>query len=1104
MSSRTQYFAAILAGCALFLIALTHAIFAPAAHAQGAGDAAAERAHDIITDALSGAGEADARAAADAELEGQRVYQLDLHCDLPICHNPVYEQRLLDISGLYVGMRFSREAMRLAERRLAKTGFFEELTLRNRLDSRGVRVQIRARGAVLIRNIEFIGVDGAPFEADLRKLLIYRRAQSYQENESRARTQVKTLEDEFEKFGFFGTHIKMFVRPVEGESHLVDLVFEIEKGRELEICEVGIRGLRTLTYDQAREHLLSGHSFFVRRLGLSSPKFTTDLFKEGQDALVKHYRSLGFFQARIVGKVATQHPERGCVDMLVDVSEGPRWSVDFRGDLEVSSADLRAELPFYESGFVDSEEIGRAEDAIRRLYETRGYPFTQVSSFEEREDRLDRELVFDIDAGPRLQISEIVLHGNEHFESAELLESFQTRVFGLFTEGGYLQGEQLLRDMAALEEFYHAEGFLRAEVTRFELELLHETRSLRIHIFLDEGELTRVHQVRFEGNRTLTDGLLAGQTKIHSGDAIMPLEIRADRSRLVQRYTSYGYPMVDVETSCQTLDGRQIECDAPQRAPQCTTASLEELDQRCFWREGEQTTRVCPRVVDEPECQPEGGIQSGQVRVVHHIKEGPFIRVGEILLKGNFKTVSDLIYQELPLKPGAVFDVGELLKGQGNMRSLGVFDSVSVEAIGLDEQARAQAQATAALLISVEESDSRSLDFKFGFEGRDLLADARRLLVTGETQYRDDNLFGRAQRFRPRLIGAFDTLQLFRAGTESAGLGSAQPVTELDYLVGTELIYEHPRFLKSVSGVDKLSLTVSPFYLLDLLGVSNEDVLREEWGLRAELRKELVEVLERLYLSFGIEGKQGALWTPADPMRDGRRIFSPRRITGKLIPELTLDRRDSPLNPREGFYVQVQPALVSGATHGQGGEDPLRDSYLRLSVHASYYLRFLEDLVFGQGLSYGHIIPFIERTRLVTEDERFRLGGAASVRGFRNNSLGPLRQDVPSGGEFMMNYSAELRYPLIRELSFYGAVFFDAGLLVDCFDSTENNAARISCYEDAFGAENPLAQVRTSAGLGIRYLIVDQIPLVFDYGIVLDRRPGEGFGNLNFNLGYSF
>ncbi|MBA2663649.1 MAG: BamA/TamA family outer membrane protein, partial [Bradymonadaceae bacterium] len=421
-----------------------------------------------------------------------------------------------------------------------------------------------------------------------------------------------------------------------------------------------------------------------------------------------------------------------------------------------------------------------------------------------------------------------------------------------------------------------------------------------------------------------------------------------------------------------------------------------------------------------------------------------------------------------------------------------------------DSDVRAE-EITAALIISVEESRARYLDFKVGLEGRDLLGDSRRLLLTGEVQYNDSNLFGLGQRFRPRLIAAIDTLDVLRAGADTAQeLEAAQEFAGLDYLFGAELIYNHPRFLKGWTNIDKLNLTITPFYMLDLLGVTNDQVLREEWGLRLELRKELFELMERLYVSLGIEAKQAATWTTTDLRIGDERIFSPRRTTGKLSPEITLDRRDSPLNPRAGYHLQLKPQLVSGDALTQGAEDVLGDSYLRLNFAASAYVRIFDDVVFGQGLRFGQIIPLFGRQTLVPPDERFYLGGVGSVRGFPTNSLGPVgaRQQA-LGGEFLLNYNAELRYPLIKDINLYGATFFDAGLLTDCFD-TGNTRSVANCYKNAFPDGDRLGNIRTTAGIGLRYLIVDQIPLLFDYGIVLNRKPGESFGSLHFNLGYTF
>jgi outer membrane protein assembly factor BamA len=302
-------------------------------------------------------------------------------------------------------------------------------------------------------------------------------------------------------------------------------------------------------------------------------------------------------------------------------------------------------------------------------------------------------------------------------------------------------------------------------------------------------------------------------------------------------------------------------------------------------------------------------------------------------------------------------------------------------------------------------------------------------------------------------------------------------------------------------GIDKLFATLSPFYVIDLVGVINRQVLREEGGLRIELRKELTELLKRMFLKFGVEVKSIASFAAGGPIIDGERIFSPRRTIGKITPELALDRRNSPLNPTRGFIARLEPAVVSGNALGRGRERFVQDSFLRLTTSFSYYQPLWKRWTLAQSIRAGQIFPVFGRETPVQSEELYYLGGVSSVRGFPDGMLGPLGANQrPGGGEFMLNYNAELRYPLLEQYDIYGASFFDAGLLADCRDDSFEGRG---CYKDiALG--NPLESIRTAMGVGVRAVFFDQIPVVLDYGIVLNRVPGEKFGQIHFNVGYTF
>lgn len=1038
----------------------------------------------------------------DSELAGKPIGRIDITCDLPVCQNPIGVEAFREITGLYIGQAYRTETLRTAEVRLAKTGFFDSIAVEKRLAGGSVSLTIDAEGATLVRRVVFQGIDAPPFESELRKLLSYRQGQAYRDDPDKATAQLESLEAVYEREGYFGTKISMLVKAVEDRSHQVDLVFRIDKGDRRRICDVGIRGVRSMSYSEARDLVLSDFSFLPRRLNILPLYFTAEGFKSGKQALVDDYRRRGFFQARILDSTTNVDEATGCVVLAVDVSEGPHWDLEFKGSDLFNKDELADQMPFYESGYVDSEEIRRASRAIEKLYETRGYPFAKASGRESRRDRLDRVLEFTIDAGPQLEIAGLVFHGNDHISADILGEDLGTRPFGLFETGGYLQTDQLLGDFGRIEEIYRERGFLQATVHSFAVEVLDRRNALRAHVYIDEGPRTVIHRVNVDGNRVLPDPALLRGLSAQEERPFVPLSLKGDLTKLLQKYSALGYPMTQVKTTCRMLDGETVGCETPRRPRTCVARSLEELEGRCSWEGGERRRFVCTRTKRTPECAFEGGVRGDRVNIVHTIEEGPRVTVGAVLLKGNFDTDSGIIYREIPLERDDLLDTQQVIEGQGNLRSLNLFDSVSVDTIGLDGRAAEADQAEAALLINVEESRTRDVSFQFGLELRDVLSESRQFLVTGEAEYSDRNLGGRGFGVQPRIISAVDTLDIGRVAAGVADeLASASEIRTVDYVAGAEIIFSHPRFLKSALGIDKLFATLSPFYVIDLIGVINRQVLREEGGVRVELRKELTELLNRLFLKFGIEAKSIASFAPGGPVINGERIFSPRRTIGKITPELALDRRNSPLNPTKGFIARVEPALVSGDALGRGRERFIEDSFLRLTASFSYYLPLWKKWVLAQALRAGQIFPFLGRETPVQAEELFFLGGVSSVRGFPDGTLGPLNATQrPGGGEFMLNYNIELRYPLLEQYDIYGATFFDAGLLADCRDDAFEGRG---CYRDAFQGD-PLESVRTGMGLGLRAVFFDQIPVILDYGIVLNRVPGEKFGQIHFNVGYTF
>jgi len=145
------------------------------------------------------------------------------------------------------------------------------------------------------------------------------------------------------------------------------------------------------------------------------------------------------------------------------------------------------------------------------------------------------------------------------------------------------------------------------------------------------------------------------------------------------------------------------------------------------------------------------------------------------------------------------------------------------------------------------------------------------------------------------------------------------------------------------------------------------------------------------------------------------------------------------------------------------------------------------SLTWAQGYRLGLAAGFNgQRVPGFTRDfsERFRAGGANSVRGYATDMLGdvdPLTRD-PLGGEAVLVLNQELRFAGPRNIG--GAVFYDAGNVFD----------RIKDFS---------LSLRHSVGFGLRY--GSAIGLVrVDLAFPLNRRPQDRSYQIWFGLGQAF
>jgi outer membrane protein insertion porin family len=191
----------------------------------------------------------------------------------------------------------------------------------------------------------------------------------------------------------------------------------------------------------------------------------------------------------------------------------------------------------------------------------------------------------------------------------------------------------------------------------------------------------------------------------------------------------------------------------------------------------------------------------------------------------------------------------------------------------------------------------------------------------------------------------------------------------------------------------------------------------------------------------------------------------------------SFDSRDNFSDPRRGFFT-LGTVDIFNEIKGNKAD------FFRFSWQGEHDGTFLERLTLSTSVRFARIQTIGSNVSVPT-NELLYLGGEDTIRGFSEDSLGPVNAGGQAvGGRTRWVWNEELRVRLWRTLQW--ALFFDMGSLTNSF-------SQIAWSQN----------VRRSTGFGLRY-VTPVGPLRLDYGIKLDRKTGESFGHVHFTFGYVF
>lgn len=265
-------------------------------------------------------------------------------------------------------------------------------------------------------------------------------------------------------------------------------------------------------------------------------RLSEEQVERSRQAMLELYQDRNFGGVEITSRIDTTE-RTGDSRVIFTVNEGTKQVVRriaFVGNDSVLASDLRRALKtrtrnllsvFNKSGRLVPAQLQDDRDAIRNLYQNRGFADVQVTDVQVVPVGGDGvELVFTIREGQQFSINRLDIEG-VRLTSADELKSQLGMVEGsLYTPDG------LTGDLRTIRDFYGTEGFIEAAIVP---EISPAGQGLvNITYRIDEGTQSFINLVNIQGNTRTKDHVIRRELAVTPGDVYDTILVDVSRQRL--------------------------------------------------------------------------------------------------------------------------------------------------------------------------------------------------------------------------------------------------------------------------------------------------------------------------------------------------------------------------------------------------------------------------------------------------------------------------------------------------------------------------------------------------------------------------------------------
>ena len=595
------------------------------------------------------------------------------------------------------------------------------------------------------------------------------------------------------------------------------------------------------------------------------------------------------------------------------VKKAPITNISIEG---ISDAEKLMEVIGLKKGDIYTpEKVEKAKAAIIKALEAQGlYGTTVETKVEPVNDSV--AITFDVNKGEDIKIDKVTFVGNKHVPASDLEKDLVNKEGTWFSwipiiggGGGKAMPDQLPYDQMRIREAYLERGYLDAKVGEPLMKVDFANHTAEVTYIVHEGEPYKVSKISIAGKVSGLDvKKVMEELKLKPGKTFDVKKLRRDMAKLQEIVGDMGYAFAKIEP---------------------------------VFKKDEKTHTVA---------------------VTYKINPNKKVRIHDVIISGNTKTLDYVIRRYIYLAPGDYFNYTDLQETKKELQRTGFFDKVVVKPQRINDHEMN-------LVVEVTEAQTGSISGGVGYGSYD------GFMVNASVS--EKNLFGTG-------IAGSVTLEYGQKSHNYA------------------LSVTNPRIFNSLFSLSMGIYDSKYEYEYDDSNISNYTVSRTGgwFSFGRKIGRHMHASIGYSYTDVDYHDYTPITGTINDPYESYKK--------SSLIGSFTYDNTDDYYVPREGIYSKLSLEYA-----GAGGDAEFWKSDLKFAAYYGMEEMIDYDLIWRYKLHAG----YINDDGYTPVAEMYTLGGSRDgVRGFAPGSISPLYEEngntfIAGGNQVLVN-SIEASIPL--------------------------------------------------------------------------------------------